>query len=197
MDVLQVSSPVLMLCLGGAFLVLGYRLVKVVAVVNLAVLGVVVGYDVAQAVKVSPAFWGSVIGGVLFGLLAIPLLRAAVVVAVAALVGLIAKNVWVPLGGDPPLQWAALAGGFVVGAILALLCYRFIMITTASVMGAGLLVYGAASLLAHRMIEQHDIERAQPAHVVGAVAAFAVLVLVGILAQYRGARRLRAAQGMS
>jgi len=193
-DVLQIGSPIALMCLGAAFLTLGYRLVKVVAVVNLAVLGAAVGHDVAKAVKLSPPIWGAAIGGVLFGLLAIPLLRAAVVVAVASLAGLVAKNAWVALGGDPPLQWAALAGGFLIGAILAFVFFRFIMITTSSIMGAGLVVYGAASLLGRRIITERDIQEAQAAEVLGSAAAFVILVLVGILVQYRGARRLRGRQ---
>jgi hypothetical protein len=192
-DVLQIGSPIVMVCVGAVFLIFGYRLVKVVAVVCVGVLGVSVGHTVARAVQFSPV-WGAVIGGAMFALLAIPLLRVAVGLAAGALAGLIAKSAWTTLGGEPPLQWAALAGGFVLGTILALVFFRFIVITTSAVMGAGLIVYGAASLVAGRMVAAQDIQQAEPAHAVACAGAFVALALAGMLSQYRGARRLRARQ---
>lgn len=188
-DILQIGSPVLMLCVGAAFLFLGYRLVKVVAVVNLGVLGVVVGGDAARWMGVDPPLLGAAVGGLLFALLAVPLLRAAVVVAVAALAGLVAKTAWVSLGGRPPLEWAALAGGFLLGALLALIFYRFIMIATSALMGAALVVCGAVSLMIGRVFTGEDLQAAPPGRIAAAGAAFVVLFLVGVLAQYRGARR--------
>ena len=189
MNFLNISSPILMLCLGAAFLFLGYRLVKVVAVVNLAVLGLVVGRAVGARLGLEPRILGAAIGGLLFALLAIPLLRAAVVVAMAALAGLVAKKAWVPLGGAPGGQWLALAGGFVLGAILALVFYRFIMIATSSIMGSGLVVYGAASLMQGRLLSDQDLETAPPARNLLMIGVFIALALAGIVVQYRGARR--------
>ena len=194
-QVFAVGSPILLICLGAVLLGLGYRLVKVVAVVNLGVLGTVVGHGIGRYAGLEEPLWGAAIGGLVFALLAIPLLRVAVGLAAGALAGLIAKSAWVALGGQRPLEWAALAGGFLVGGILAMVFFRFIVITTSSVMGAGLVVYGAASLFARRVITAEEVQEAAPAHVVGCAAAFVLLALVGILTQYRGARRLRARQG--
>lgn len=191
-QIVLIVSPILLICLGAVFLFLGYRLVKVVAVVNLAVLGAMVGHDVATALKVEQPLWGSAIGAVVLGLIAIPLLRAAVVVAVGALGALVGKSVWVSLGGDPPLQWAALAGGFIVGALMGLLCFRFIIIVTSSVTGSGLVVYGGASLVLRRMVGAADIDAASAMTVVACAGAFVVLFFLGVIAQYRGARRLKA-----
>jgi len=191
-QVLNIGSPIVVLMAGAMFLFMGYRLVKVVAVVNLAALGAVLGRDVALALEVQRPLWGVLIGAVVFGLIAIPLLRAAVVVAVGSMAGIVAKQAWVYLGGDAPLQWAALAGGFIVGALLGWIFFRFLMIVTSSIMGAVCIVYGAASLIAGRLISSEDLNEADAGYVLAGVVAFVVLMLLGIVVQYRGSKRLKA-----
>ncbi len=184
---------------GAVFLFLGYRLVRVTAVVVLASAGAVAGEYVSGLVHFAHPMAGAAIGAVVLGMLAIPLLKAEVAVSVGALLAAIVWVTWGAVAGKEgqmaQWQWVGALGGFVLGLILAVIFSRFLMIATTSLVGAFLMVWGGASLLRAGLAGGSMLTReaARDASLqVKAVAAAASLAmtLVGIAAQYRGARRV-------
>jgi hypothetical protein len=182
-----------LLWVGAVFLFLGYRLVRVTAVVVLASGGAIGGQYLAEVLKAPHPLWGAAAGAVLLGLAAIPLLRAEVVVSVGALTATVVWVTWGAVGGKPDWQWVGAAGGFVLGAALAFVFSRFLMIAMTSLVGAGLVVWGGASVVQRSIVQREYWSEASVQVKMVALAAFVLLALVGMAAQYRGAKALKPA----
>lgn len=178
---------------GAVFLFLGYRLVRVTAVVVLASAGAVGGQYVAGLVHFAHPMWGAAIGAVALGMLAIPLLKVEVAVSVGALAAAIVWVTWGAVGGEDEAiakwQWVGAAGGFSLGVLLAIVFSRFLMIATTAVVGGFLMVWGGASLLMREMVTREAARGASLQVKAVAAAAFLLLMLIGVAAQYRSAKR--------
>jgi len=133
--------------IGILFLLYGFRLYRVLAIVLFAMLGLVLGLVVAGLLQVN-ATAGMVVGALVLGVLAWPLVRLAWAVTCgvlgAAIVGLVTWAL-VPSGGE--VVWAVAAGvGFLIGAVAGTVCFRVMVIVATSVYGGTLLVWGTLRL---------------------------------------------------
>lgn len=132
--------------LGLVSLFYGLKLFRGMVVAYAVIVGALVGQMVAVRFAIHPA-GGMIVGGLVFGALAWPLLRYAAVMlgglAGALLVAVLAYS-W---SGDPVHIVAGAGVGFVGGLILGALMFRAIIIFMTSVLGAHLVVVGVIVLV--------------------------------------------------
>jgi len=128
----------------------GYRVFKGVVVIYSAVAGAAAGYWIAVAGCGRPDFWwiGLIGGGLLLAILAWPLVNFFVAVWGAVAGGVIGAAVTRATAGDWPML-LAVAIGVVVGAVLAVLIFRFMIVLTTSVLGSAMAVVGLVAILYH------------------------------------------------
>jgi hypothetical protein len=131
--------------LGVVSLLYGLKLFKGMVVVYAATGGVLVGGAVAAHFG-APAVIGSIVGAVILGALAWPMLKVSVSI-LAGVAGAVAGAVGV-LWLDDPVAIAVAGGvGLVVGFVLGFLIFRAMIVFATAVLGAGLLVAGVVGLV--------------------------------------------------
>ena len=132
--------------LGLVSLFYGLKLFRGMVVAYAVIVGALVGQMVAARFALHPAA-GMIVGGLVFGALAWPLLKYAAVMlgglAGALLVAVLAYS-W---SGDPVHIAAGAGVGFIGGLILGALVFRAIIIFMTSVLGAHLVVIGVIVLV--------------------------------------------------
>jgi len=147
---------VLLVLLGVVSLLYGYRVFRGIVVVYSSVAGAALGYWLVVAGLKRPDLWwiGLIGGGMLLAVLAWPLVNFFVAAWGAVAGGLVGAALTRAVGGEWPIA-VAVAIGVILGAILAVLVFRFMIILTTSVLGAAMAVAGLISLLYH-------VERIRP-----------------------------------
>jgi hypothetical protein len=139
---------VLLVPLGVASLLYGYRIFKGVVMVYSAVLGAAAGFWLTETQLAIPqwAWVGGLAGAALMALLAWPLVRYFVCFWGAVAGGLAGWAVARATGGDHAMLIGVVAGA-ILGLILAGVVFRAMIIITTAVIGAHLAVFAIASLL--------------------------------------------------
>jgi hypothetical protein len=150
-----VVPAVLLVLLGAAYLLYGYRYFKLMVIMNAAVTGALLGAYIGLMTnsRNMPLLLG-LAGAVLLGVLSWPLLRVMVGLMGAAAGFLIGHSFWVVLGSafnSAALVNSSWAGGLIgmtaVGLLTFILFQPVVMVFSA-VQGAFMLVAGLCSLLA-------------------------------------------------
>jgi hypothetical protein len=132
--------------LGLVSLFYGLKLFRGMVVAYAVIVGALAGQMVAARFAVHPA-GGMIVGGLVFGALAWPLLKYAAVLLGGLAGALLAAVLVFSWSGDPVHIVGAAAVGFVVGLVLGALMFRAIIIFMTSVLGAHLVVVGVIVLV--------------------------------------------------
>jgi len=154
----------ILVALGLLYLLQGWKLYKVLVVVNAAALGVLLGWRLGALLRGAnaPLFCG-IAGGLLCGALAVPGLKYAVSVMGALAGGFLGYGLWCYVAralGQDALTAHGWAGGLIglVGlGLLALLAGQTVVMIFTAVQGAGMIVTGMLGLLLPREVlpEEH------------------------------------------
>jgi len=143
---LQPWQAALLIPLGLVSLLYGLKLFRGMVVIYAAMVGVLVGYAVAEQVGLNPLV-GVVVGGLVLGAVSWPLLKGAAVVLGGLAGALLAVVVVYAWGGEAPYLVVGAGVGFLIGLVLAVLLFRALIIFMTAVLGAHLVALGVVALV--------------------------------------------------
>ena len=144
-DVHPVEAAVLVI-IGVAFLLYGFRIYKVLVIIAYAIVGVFLGAVVASGLNFNPLV-GMIGGAILLGLLAWPLYLVGWGLLGGAVMACSAVMVTQHFTPSPIYQGIAAAAAGVLGIVLTIMLMRTLVIIITSVVGAFLLVEGVLRLI--------------------------------------------------
>jgi hypothetical protein len=145
---------------GAVYLIYGWRIFKILAVVSFGMVGLYFGMQLGQKMSTAPsaAMWGGVAGLILLAVLSIPLMHWAVSMLGAAAGGIITSCIWYALG--LPYQYI-LAGaiiGIVAGGMISFIVFKISVMLFTSLGGAFIIITGMLAL--GNLYEQNQAEKA-------------------------------------
>lgn len=124
----------------------GYRWHKWVMVVLAFFGGYLIGTLLSQHMGRSAIIAVSL--GLLFAIVAGPMLKVVVAIFAGITGAFIGANVWSAVGSVPgDMSWAGAAMGFIVLAMASLIVFRLVVVLSTSIGGAAMIVFGGITLL--------------------------------------------------
>lgn len=192
-------AAVLLIPVGIAFLLYGYRLYRWLVVIAYVGIGVVLGMAAAAYLGFNQSV-GIMAGAIVLGVLAWPLHRAGWGLLGGILFAIVFREVSAVMGMEGQLQLALIgAVAFLVGVVLTVLLLKPLIVVITSVVGGTLLALGALSLVALWPALGGPVEKAIDARLYLPVFIVLVLAAVGSLLQIldsaRGRSKRRKAEG--
>lgn len=145
----------LLLGVGGVYLLLGWRIFKVLVIANACVLGMGAGVWVGTELLKYPNMdiIGGIAGGLLLAVAAWPLMRWAVSIMGALAGAAVGFGLWryvAQAAGQPDLirlSWVGALIGLITMGLLAFLIFKAVVIIFTSLQGSGMMVSGTCALL--------------------------------------------------
>jgi hypothetical protein len=138
-------QAVLAISFGVIILMYGWRIYKVLTVIGLGLLGLHIGMWLGA--RFDRVLAGSILGAVLFTVLAIPLIRWAVSILGALAGGIIAAGIWHAFSLPEEFVWAGAITGLVAGCMISFIVFKLSVMLFTSFAGASLVIIGAFSLI--------------------------------------------------
>ena len=133
---------------GVVCLCYGWRVFKVLVVINFALLGLMMGMAITEKiVGLNNQFAGGITGMILLAVLSVPLLRWAVCLLGAAAGGILTSGIWYACGLTEQYIWAGGLIGIIAGGMISFIIFKAAVILFSSLWGSGLLVVGSLALL--------------------------------------------------
>lgn len=126
----------------------GYRWHKWVVMVLAFLCGLGLGHLLSAQIGRSAVV--AVALGLLFAIVATPMLKVAVAIFGGLTGAFIGANTWTAVQVGPEgMQWAGALMGFILLAMLSLILFRLVIVMFTSIGGAAMVVFGAITLLLH------------------------------------------------
>jgi hypothetical protein len=148
---------------GAVYLIYGWRIFKVLAVVCFGMVGLFLGMQLGQKMGSAPGsgsvMWGGIIGLILLAVLSIPLMHWAVSSLGAAAGGIITSCIWYALGLPHQYILAGAVIGIVAGGMISFIVFKISVMLFTSLGGAVLIITGVlalANLYEHNQTEKAD-----------------------------------------
>ena len=143
---------------GAVYLIYGWRIFKVLAVVSFGMVGLFLGMQLGQKMGSEPSsiMWGGVAGLIIMAILSIPLMHWAVSALGAVAGGVITGCVWYAMGLPHQYIWAGAIVGVVAGGMISFIVFKISVMLFTSLGGAILVITGLLAL-AH-LYEQNQTE---------------------------------------
>ena len=145
---------ILLILAGLVYLIVGWRIFKVLVILNAVIFGAMLGGMITMEIGREPAWWaGAFLGAVAVGLLAGPLMKLFVVMSAGAIGAYIAltlfQQIVLGIGRDDLLiyGWAAGAAGAIVLGTLSISLFRTGVMVATALQGGAMLVCGLLTLL--------------------------------------------------
>ena len=133
---------------GVVCLFYGWRVFKVLVVINFALLGMMMGMAITEKiVGLNNQFVGGIVGMITLAVLSIPLMRWSVCLLGAAAGGIITSGIWYACGLTEQYLWAGGLIGVVAGGMISFIIFKAAVILFSSLWGSGLVVIGSLALL--------------------------------------------------
>jgi hypothetical protein len=145
---------------GAVYLIYGWRIFKVLAVVSFGMGGLFLGMELGRRMGTdsSAIMWGGIIGLILMAVLSIPLMHWAVSILGAAAGGIITGCIWYALGLPHQYILAGAVIGIVAGGMISFIVFRISVMLFTSLGGAVLIITGLLALA--NLYEQHQATNA-------------------------------------
>jgi hypothetical protein len=145
---------------GAVYLIYGWRIFKVLAVVSFGMVGLFLGMQLGQKIGSEPSsvMWGGIIGLIIMAVLSIPLMHWAVSLLGAAAGGVITSCIWYALGLPHQYILAGAVIGIVAGGMISFIVFKISVMLFTSLGGAILIITGLLALA--NLYEQHQVENA-------------------------------------
>jgi hypothetical protein len=144
---LGLPEALMFISFGAVCLMYGWRVFKILVVISFALLGMVIG--AMAAAKITGAnnqILGGFIGLVLFGALAMPLMRWGVSILGALAGGIVTAGMWYAFELPEKYIWAGGLIGIIAGGMIAFIALKWAVILFSSLGGAALLITGLFAL---------------------------------------------------
>lgn len=187
--------PTVMAVLGLLCILNGYRWHRPIVALIAFLGGIGIGRQLAEGME-SPVLLALSVG-LLFAIVATPMLRVTVAVLAGVTGAFIGGNIYRGLAEMPGIglsltatdAWVGALVGFVAVAMLSLLLFRFVIVMFTSVGGAGMLVFGLVAMLMHVEDWREPVTRSLITPVTradGQVVANLMLPMITLLAAVGG-----------
>jgi len=133
---------------GAVYLIYGWRIFKVLAVVSFGMVGLFAGMQLGQKIGSGPSsiMWGGVVGLILLAVLSVPLMHWAVSALGAVAGGIITSCLWYALGLPQQYIWAGAIIGVVAGGMISFIIFKISVMLFTSLGGAMLIIMGLLAL---------------------------------------------------
>lgn len=133
---------------GVVCLFYGWRVFKILVVINFALLGLVLGITITErVVGLKNQLVGGLIGMGLLAVLSVPLMRWAVCILGAAAGGILTSGLWYACNLTERYIWAGALIGMIAGGMISFIIFKAAVILFSSLWGSGLIVTGFLALL--------------------------------------------------
>ena len=178
---------------GLVYLLQGWKIFKILVVINAAILGVLVGSQFGQTLKGanSPLFCG-IAGGLLLAVLAMPAMKFAISIMGALAGGALGYGLWAyitkALGKEALLEhaWAGALIGLVTLGLLAFVIFRLVVMIFTSLQGSLMTVTGALGLLLMSSALRDNLQTSLETNVHVLPVLVGVPAIIGFAFQYSG-----------
>lgn len=137
----------LLVAAGLVYLLYGFKIFKILVIINAALLGVAAGAWIDQQFE-QVGWWVMPVAGVVLALLAWPLMRYAVCVMGGLAGAVVGAFIWRSFQLPENMLWAGSAIGLVALGLLAFIVFRVIIIGFTSLQGSLMAVAGTVALAA-------------------------------------------------
>jgi len=146
----QISSlnglqAVVAVSFGVVWLLYGWRIFKVLAVISFALMGLYVGMWFGD--KLGSQFWGGTIGLVALSVISIPLMKWCVCVLGAIAGGTLTSGLWYAFGFTQTYIWAGAVIGIIAGGMISFIIFKAAVMLFTSLGGSAITVVGILALL--------------------------------------------------
>jgi hypothetical protein len=133
---------------GVVCLFYGWRVFKVLVVINFALLGMMMGMAITdKIIGLNNQFAGGIAGMILLAVLSVPLMRWSVCLLGAAAGGILTSGMWYAFGLTEKYIWAGGLIGIVAGGMISFIIFKAAVILFSSLWGSLLIVVGSLALL--------------------------------------------------
>jgi hypothetical protein len=159
-DKLSWLQALIAVSFGAVYLIYGWRIFKVLAVVSFGMGGLFLGMELGRRMGTdsSAIMWGGIIGLILMAVLSIPLMHWAVRILGAAAGGIITGCIWYALGLPHQYILAGAVIGIVAGGMISFIVFKISVMLFTSLGGAVLIITGLLALA--NLYEQHQTTNA-------------------------------------
>jgi len=143
---------------GAVYLIYGWLIFKVLAVVSVGMVGLFAGMELGQRIGTGPSavLWGGIIGLILLAILSIPLMHWAVSALGAVAGGIITSCIWYAIGLPSQYIWAGAIIGIVAGGMISFIVFKISVMLFTSLGGAVLIITGLLALA--NLYEKNQVE---------------------------------------
>ncbi len=184
------AAMVLIIC-GTVYLLRGWKAFKMLVLINAALLGGFVGNQVGRLANGgNMPLLGGIAGGLLFAVLAWPMMKFAISLMGGLVGGLIGYGVWIyaaEIANKPYLAenaWAGALIGMILLGLLGLLVFRLVIMIFTSFQGSLMVVSGACAVLMRLNFLQPKLHSAISNNLHLLMLLIGVPALIGFALQY-------------
>ncbi len=129
---------------GAVYLLYGWRIFKILAVIAFGLAGMRIGMWLGGLV--GSQLWGGVAGVVILGAVSIPLMRWAVSILGAAAGGVLTSGLWYAFELPQTYIWAGAIIGIIAGGMISFIVFKASVMLFTSLGGGALVVIGMLAL---------------------------------------------------
>jgi hypothetical protein len=139
-------QAVVFVAFGMIYLIYGWRIFKVLVIINFAMLGLFGGMHLGQ--KLGSPLWGGILGAIAMGVVSWPFMKYSVAVLGALAGAVVGGALWRTMTLPDPLIWCGALAGLVAGGFLAFSSFKVSIMLFTSLQGSMFVVIGMLALLA-------------------------------------------------
>ena len=138
-------QAVIAISFGVVYLLYGWRIFKVLAVISFGLLGLRAGMWLGT--ELDNQLWGGLIGMGALAVASVPLMRWSVSALGAAAGGIIAASIWYACELPQQYMWAGAVSGVIAGGMISFIIFRAAVMLFTSLVGAAITMTGLLALV--------------------------------------------------
>lgn len=145
---LNIVEALTFLSFGTICLFYGWRVFKILVVINFGLAGLMLGMAVIERINgLDNQLAGGLICMGLFAVLSVPLMRWAISILGAVAGAILTAGLWYACGLTEQYIWAGALVGFIAGGMISFIIFKAAVMLFTSLWGSGLVVVGALAVL--------------------------------------------------
>jgi hypothetical protein len=162
---------------GVVYLLYGWRIFKVLAVICFSMIGLFAGIYLGD--KIGNPMWGGILGVAILGFISIPMMKWAICILGAIAGGTVTGAIWYALELNQTFLWAGAATGVVFGGMISFIVFKIAVMLFTSLGGSATMMAGVLALLhQYQKIQSPDAETTQIQEMVYNHQWFLAVVLI-------------------
>ena len=174
-------QAVVCIAFGAIYLIYGWRVFKVLVIINFAVLGMYAGINLGGRLGSGP--WGGIMGCAIAGICSWPFMKYGVSILGALAGAVLGAAFWRVMTLPDPLIWCGALAGLVAGGLLAFSSFKTSILLFTSLQGSVFVVVGVLALLCDYPELTESVTNAVYQHVFLLPGLLLIPTLGGILCQ--------------